>query len=130
MDFEPKSAKEIGTLELIRQGIYGFSISEALDKQSKAGNEMIELKLRIIDRNGHEKLITDYLVAARAGKLRNAAEACGILAKYESGSLTAADFIGCSGRVRVGIQRDRSGGFQDRNVVVDYVANSGGQVPE
>jgi hypothetical protein len=131
MKFEPKSSKEVATLDVFKSGVYRFSIIEAYDKLSKTtGSEMIELILRIIDRNGHEKLVRDFLLAARAATVRNAAETCGILTKYESGTLSASDFVGCTGRVRIGIERDRSGRYGARNIVVDYVADRDGLVPE
>jgi hypothetical protein len=132
MKIDPKSAQELATFDVAKSGVYRFGVIEAYDKISKtSGNEMVELKLEIVDRNGHRKIITDYLVAARAATVRAAAETCGILPAYESGSLSAADFVGCSGRVRIGIERDRSGRHGPKNVVVAYVvANGNGHIPE
>jgi hypothetical protein len=131
MKFDPKSAQDVASLSVIKSGVYQFLISEAVDKVSKtSGSEMIELKLQITDRNGHKRIVTDFLVAARAATVRSAAEACGLLTKYSSGSLSAADFLGCSGRARIGIERDRSGRYAPKNIVIDYVANGSGEASE
>ncbi len=104
MDFVPlkdkdRSAKQLPT------GIYYFEVIEATEKVSRNGNRMIELALRITDGNGLKRTLTDYLFSTiRPKKLCAAAMACGLVEAYDTGRLSAEDFLGKSGRVKVGIE--------------------------
>ena len=69
-------------------------------------------------------MITDYLVEKRIEKLRNAARACGLLDRYEAGTLTDTDFRGKRGNLKLGIEKGKKG-YPDKNVVIDYVCDGG-----
>lgn len=124
-----RTEEEIAELNLWPAGEYGFEIAAATDKISKikpdgtGGNEMIELKVAIFNSEGNQRILFDYLMdtAQMAYKLRHAAEACGILAKYEAGNLLASDFHGKTGHAKVRIQKDKTGNYPDKNVISDYV---------
>jgi hypothetical protein len=73
-------------------------------------------------------VITDSLVEKRGDKLRHAAEACGLLKGYEAGSLSDADFRNKRGKLKLGIEKDKTKTYPDKNVVIDYVCATG--VPE
>jgi hypothetical protein len=81
---------------------------------------MIVLRLRLHRKGEESKIITDYLVEQRARKLWNAAVACGLEAEYDEGEIGAADFKGCKGVLRLGIERAKNG-YGRRNQVIDYV---------
>lgn len=125
MRFAPKSDTEI-EMERAKatgvwlSGIYDFEITNAEDKISSKGNEMLVLTVAIFDKDGDRKHVTDYLLEAIAHKLKHAALACGLTAKYDLGTLVAMDFIGCTGRLRLGIETDRTGNFPDKNRILDY----------
>lgn len=121
MNFTPKSKEELAVMNLIAPGIYDYLIIDAKEKLSKSGHEMIELKLKIWDIHGHERVVFDYLLEAMAHKLRHFAESNGLLDKYESGSITANDCLNKSGKVEIIIQKDKTGQYGDRNSVKDYV---------
>ncbi len=121
MKFAPKTEKEVAEEGLLPRGEYGFEVVSAENKISRANNEMIELKLNIFDEHGDARSIFDYLLESMARKLRHAAEACGLLTEYESGDLDALDFVGKSGTLKIGIQKDKTGQYPDKNVVTDYV---------
>lgn len=120
MKFTPKSENEITSENLLTPGIYGFEIMEASDEVSKAGNEMIKLTVHVFD-DGEPVTIFDYLMEKVAYKLRHAAEACGLLADYESGILDAIDFQGKTGRCKVAVQKDKTGQYPDKNGIADYL---------
>ena len=121
MQFAPKSAQEIAASKLFARGTYAFQVMDATEKVSKrAGNQMIELRLRVTDDKGQSRSLTDYLVATQVEKLRHAALACGLLSKYEAGSLSDTDFRGLKGKLRIGIEKGKNGAA-DRNIVADYV---------
>ena len=92
MQFQPKTEKEIAEGKLLPKGEYDFEIIDATEKTSAAGNDMIELTLRVSNGDGMARVLTDYLLPKRAGKLRNCCAACGVLQKYESGVVSDDDF--------------------------------------
>lgn len=124
MKFTPKSEKEISESRLIPDGEYPFEVSSADDKVSKAGNDMIELWLRVYLDNGKFVQIPDYLMEKMEFKLRHACDACGIIDKYESGELDASDFEGKSGYVKIGTQ-PANGDWPAKNTVKDYILKDG-----
>lgn len=121
MQFKPKSEKEISEENLLPNGEYDFEVTAALDAKSASGNEMIKLQLNVFDDNGNLRIIFDYLLESMAFKLRHAADACGVIDKYESGSLVADDFMGKTGRLKLAIQKDKTGDYPDKNTVRDYI---------
>jgi len=123
MKFAPKSDKELSEANLLPAGIYDFEIGTAEDKVSHAGNEMIKVDLTVFDANGGKRFVYDYLMEAMAYKLKHAAQACGLEDKYNNGSLTADDFIGKCGKLKLKIQSDKNGVYADKNVVHDYVVD-------
>lgn len=127
MKFSPKSEKEIAEVNLLPEGSYPYQISQGEDKISKAGNEMIQLLVRVFKPDGSFNLVTDYLMEAVAHKLRHAADASGLTAKYESGQLLGADFVGKTGNLKLKIQKDKNGVYSDKNVIADYIVPKDGE---
>lgn len=121
MKFEPKSEKEVSNANLLPLGTYDAEVGTAEDKVSAAGNEMIKLDLSVYDATGKTHFVYDYLLEALAYKLRHAAEACGLLERYEAGNLEAEDFIGKTCKVKIKVQVDKDGKYPDKNVIQDYV---------
>jgi hypothetical protein len=121
MKFQPKTESEIKSENLLEPGVYDFEIMDAADKTSKAGNEMIELKICIYGADGNGVYIFDYLLESIAYKLRHACDACGLLDKYQTGTLAAADFINKTGKCKVATQKDKTGQYADRNGIADYI---------
>ena len=121
MDFKPRTEQEIADSKLWAKAVYPFEITEAVEKVSQSGgNPMIELKLKILRPDGASRVIPDYLVEKRAEKLKHAAAACGLLDKYETGSLPAGDFRGKRGKLKLAVEKGKNG-YADRNVVADYL---------
>lgn len=122
MRFEPKSAQEVDEAGLLDPGLYDFEVMEAEDKESKAGNDMVALGLRIEDHNGRGLKVLDWLVATDGGayKVRHFAESVGLLAEYERGDMPAGLMIGKTGRCKITI-KPANGEFRAKNAVADYV---------
>jgi hypothetical protein len=124
MRFQPKSEAALQEerdkkLGVWATGTYDFEVAHAVDTTSKAsGNDMITLDLHVYNTEGDRKALQDYLVASMEWKLRHCAYACGLGNKYETGELSATDFIGCAGRLRLGVEK--SAGYPDKNKVTDY----------
>lgn len=117
----PLSDKQLKDGDLIPKGEYDFSVQDAIDTYSQAGNEMIKLKIRVWMPDGRERTVFDYLLEALEYKLGHFCEATGLVDRYKSGLLEALDCIGKSGRLKIAIQSDKSGQYGDRSVVVDYI---------
>lgn len=130
MKFSPKTENEIKSANLLPAGEYDAEIGTAEDKVSAAGNEMIKLDVTVFDKGGGKHFIYDYLLEAMAFKLRHAAEACGLLEKYEKGLLEADDFIGksCTVKLKVDISKDVK--YPDKNVIADYVVGEKPKEPK
>jgi len=127
MRFTPKSEKEIAESNLLPEGEYPFEISSGADKISKAGNEMIELWVRVYKPDGSFNQVADYLMESMAYKLRHAAEACGLLDKYEAGSIVGTDFVGKTGMLKLNITKDKAGQYPDKNGIKDYIVPKEGE---
>lgn len=120
--FQPKTENELREANLIAaKTICDFEVLEANDKVSKAGNDMIELKLKVYRPDGGYIFVNDYLLASMEFKLRHSAAAIGALVKYNKGALSADDFTGKSGKLIVGIQKSEDPQYPDKNVVKDYI---------
>ena len=119
MHFQPKSEQEIAESKLWKTGVYDFEVLDAFEKTSKAGNPMIELKLRLSD-GVRTRIIWDYLLEETPEKLRHACAVCGLLDKYETGVLSNDDFVGKTGKLRLIVEKGK-GRYADKNAIADYL---------
>lgn len=122
MKFEPKTEAEVKQAsEVIWDGgFYDFEIMNGVDKKSKSsGADMIELRIKLFNGQGEEKIVYDYLLESIMYKLLHAAEACGLMEKYKSGELVGGDFEGCTGRLKLGVGKPQ-GEYPAKNEVKDY----------
>ena len=125
MNFKPATEDEIAANGVWPSGPYAFVILEAEEKVSASrGNPMLELRLEISRRDGKKRYVRDYLLPQRQEKLLHAARVCGVLETYNAGQLVPDDFIGKSGKLRLGVQRSR--GYPPKNVVEDYLTTTNG----
>lgn len=131
MRFQPKTEKEIQEANLWPAGIYDFEILpdtkigansySTCDRVSKSGNDMIQLVVKVVNDEGRDRVVIDYLMEQIEYKLRHAAVACGLEDEYESGQLHADQFIGKTGKLKLKIEKDKNGQYADKNAVADYV---------
>jgi|ERR1044071_770516 hypothetical protein len=125
MKFQPKTEEELQHMGLIDAGVYPFQVMEAVDKKSKSGNDMIEIKIKIWDSEGRERQCFDYLLESMAFKLRHFCETTGLIDKYNLGQIQSSDCIGKSGNVELiiqqGKQKPEGGYYPDKNSVKDYI---------
>lgn len=133
MKYTPKSEAELEkekqdalNASLLPNGEYDFEVLQTSDKASSSGAEMITLKLNIFDNEGNGRIIFDYLTEAMGWKIRHAADACGLLATYEAGSLSAASFEFATGKVKIKTQKGNKEYPNPKNVVEDYVKRGDG----
>jgi hypothetical protein len=126
MNFQPKSETELAAYKVWKKGEYGFEIIEATEKIATTGKTMIEMKVKVSDGDGGEKVVVDRLLAEMPLKLLHAAQVCGLHDKYLAGSITDADFAGKKGRLVLGIEKDKKKQYPDKNIVQDYVVSATG----
>lgn len=123
MRFSPMSEDELARASLLEPGVYPFEVISASEELSKAGNEMIRVKLNVFGPNDQQAHIFDYLMHHNpkvAYKMRHFCEATGLLQKYEAGTLSEADCEGKTGFVKIKID-PANGQYSAKNAVVDYV---------
>lgn len=127
MKFAPKTKEELETLNLLKPGVYHFSVANAEDKVSKSGNEMIALTLEVYD-NSSNRNVFDYLLEAMPQKLHSFCEATNMLHQYQHGTLKAHECIGKSAYVELAIQKGKEnpqgGNYPDKNEVKRYITKS------
>ncbi|MDT8333030.1 DUF669 domain-containing protein [Roseomonas gilardii] len=119
MRFTPKSSEELNTSDLFKAGDYEFEIASADAATSKAGNEMIKLRVKIYDDAGKSVSVFDYLMESAMWKLHNACKAVGLDAEYDSGDLDPSDFVGKTGRCKVVVEKNEQ--YGDQNKIRDYL---------
>jgi hypothetical protein len=129
MRFEAKSENELRRENLIPAGEYGFEVLTAEDKRSAKGNDMIALKLIVYLSDGSQRHVYDWILEAFSFKLRHFCEVTGLIEHYNAGRLCAADCVGRSGKVKLGINEDKSGDYPPSNKVLDYVVAKGNAQP-
>ena len=120
MRFDPKSAAQIDEDGLFPDGIYDCEVIHAEDKESKAGNEMIELSIRVYH-GEQSRVVKDWLLEKVAYKLRHAAETFGCMKQYEAGNLTGDNLMGKSGKCKLKLEPIKDT-FPAKNSVSDYVS--------
>lgn len=120
MKFQPKAEDECKkAFAPIPKGEYDFEVLEASDEVSKSGNDMIKINLAIWQGDKVICRVFDYLLSAMEAKLRHACDACGLLDRYQSGSLQAVDFVGRTGKVKIKIKKETAD-YPAKNEVEDY----------
>lgn len=121
MNFAPKTEKQLVEERLIPAGNYPFEVIGAEAKPSKAGNEMIEMEVRLFMPDGSSRGLKDWLTEKMAFKLFHFCAYTGLSQKYEAGTLTSHDCVGRTGYAKIVIQADKQGVYPDRNSIADYV---------
>lgn len=126
MRYEPKDANGI----LIPDGEYDAEISEAVEKRSKSGNDMMELKVKVWANGGGPRIVFDYIVVPSSlYKLKQIAGATGQMSTFESGEMGVDEVRNKSVRVSIKTQADKEGKFPDKNVVARYLPQEAGAKP-
>ncbi len=124
MQITPRTEKEIKEMRLVPEGEYYFKIIKAEEKVSKSsGQPMIELNLVIWDEKGKERYVTDYLINNdnMAFKIRHLYECIGMIEEYNSGNIDPFSLLNKEGNVKIIVQKDKKGIYNDKNVVKDYI---------
>ena len=128
MQFDPKTETQLDEAQMIPKGATcDFEVVQAADKRSKAGNDMIEVKLRVWH-SERDYLMHDYLMPSVAHKLLHFCEATGLTQHYAAGDLAAAHCVGRTGILIVGVEAAKDS-YPARNKVADYQGHRSGGKP-
>lgn len=103
--------------EVLEEFSFGTRVVRTEDAESKAGNDMIVLVLKVFH-NDKERVLVDYLTGGMEFKLRHAINSCGVDVDT---TITAKDFIGKCGRAKIGIQKSKDTQYPDKNSIADYL---------
>ena len=120
LEFQPKTEKEVSEAMLAPAGDYDFEVLKAEDATSKTGNPMITVTIGLYRDGSVKNRVTDYLLPAMEAKLRHFCDTTGLLARYEAGTLEAADCEGRAGQVRIVVDPAKDK-YQAKNSVKDYI---------
>ncbi len=94
------------------------TIETAVDKLSKSGNEMIEAGFKVYDEAGKQPTIKHYFVSSAPGMFKKLCKVLNL--DFESGDVSAESLIGKNVFVKVKIQKDEKGQFDDKNVIAAF----------
>ena len=129
--FTPVSEEEYKQKNCWKPGWYPAEIIDCVEKQSQAsGSLMFETKFQIFNDDGKSHFVTSYVMAEgkAAFQLRACAEAFGVLDQYHAGELTEDDLKGKTGYVKLAIQSDPNGVYDDKNVIRDFKKTVPGKI--
>ncbi len=123
LKFTPRKDEELSNL--LEEGEGQFEVIKAIKKESKSGNPMISLVLKCWDAKGNQGNIFEYLIlndnVFSMRKIKHFCYSVGLEQKYESGELNAYECENKSGNLIIGIQKDKTGKYPDKNSVYDFL---------
>lgn len=132
LQFEPKNEDELH--DYLEVGTGNFEVLKATRKDAKStGNPMIELVLKVWDKNGEQGLIYDNLMLTGTKfalkHIRHFCYSCGLENFYNAGKLNATDCVGKTGKLKIGfrpesISKDRTTTYRAKNIVEDYIISA------
>lgn len=121
MKFHPLTEQEIRDNKYLPTGTYFFTIKAAEEKLPAGGTHAIELQLTVARGDGRIYPLRDTLSSRNIDKLRALCLACGLIDKYQQGTITPADLVQKTGHARVFLTAPR-GEYPEKNVISTYIA--------
>lgn len=113
---------------VLEKGQYPFRVKSVIQKKTKSGAyEMLEVELGVIDNNGREITIKDWIVFMdeMAWKFRHFAATCDLMDFYEEDRLEHYHFLNKNGVVKLSIREyEKDGEVFKANAVADYIKPS------
>lgn len=94
------------------------TIETAVEKISKGGNEMIEAGFKVYDSAGKQPTIKHYFVSTAPGMFKKLCKVLNL--DFESGNISAESLVGKNLFVKVKIQKDETGRYDDKNVIAAF----------
>lgn len=131
MKFIPLTNEQIDAISpTFEPGLNEFIVKDAIQKTSKAGNEMIELKLEVSDNKDHTALIYDYIVSKDncMWKLKNFCEQVGLIENYNIGFIEPSDCLNKTGTC-ITRYRKATTEFSERLIIKEYCKKDNDSLP-
>jgi len=123
MLFTPKTEKEVSPL--FERGDYKFKVIDALEKDDRNGNPMLQVKMQVFHNviPGKTNIVDLWLTNNPNFEflIRHFSYSIGLAESYEKGSLSPEQCIDRIGIVRLGISVDKNHKYPDRNKAVDFI---------
>lgn len=124
MIFTPLTEDELQRASLVEDGVYDYVVIDSKEGISHAGNPKIDVRLKIWDKNGQEKLIFTNMSLMKL--LKHFCDMNGLQEQYNQGRIEAAMLMNKSGgQVVIGFDPEKPDGkngmYPAKNVVRDYV---------
>ena len=120
MKFKPQTEEEAALAERrpLPAGIYDAEVLLAEETRSKAGNDMLKIKLAVYRPNGGQEWVWDYITdtSYRLGQLMTV---CGLSDQYQKGEVHPDELEGKSFKVTLKVDPAR-GEYSARNSVGRY----------
>ncbi len=107
---------------LLTPGEADFEVLKATEKQSKSGNDMIELNIKVFDKDGKQTNVFDYLLSSEkfAWKIHQFCDAINKPEWYaENAELTAEKLVGQAGKCKIVIEKNDE--YGDRVKIKNYL---------
>lgn len=95
-----------------------WKVIQAIDAVSSSNNEQIVLTLKCRNAQGKEAQIKSYILM---WKVKQFCESAGLMEKFVSGELKAADCNGKTGFALAGIEYSKNPNFDDKNVIARFL---------
>ena len=120
MKFKPQSEEEAAAAErkTLPAGIYDAEVLEVIETRSKAGNDMLKIKLGVFRPQGGHDWVYDYITDT-SYRLAQLMTACGMSEQYQKGEVEADEIQGKCFQVTLKVDPAR-GDFSERNSVGRY----------
>lgn len=127
MDFNAQQMREDA---LIKEGRYKFTVLDAREKRSSAGNDMLNLKLSL-EVNGRRVVFYDSLILTPKmfWKVEHFCKAAGLGEKIDEGRLMAQDCLGKGGYIDLIQKCDQQSG-ELINAAKDYIKPEAAEAQE
>lgn len=123
MKIVPMNETEYSMRNVWPKGTYPCHINKAEEGNSqKSGDPFFKFEVQIFNESDNYRTIKAFVMAAGKAQwqLRSAVEAFGLLDKYHNGSVEAFDFEGKDAFAKVGVEEDKSGVFDPKNVIREF----------
>lgn len=96
--------------DTIPAGTYMATITAAVEKTSKSGNPMIEVKFDVYMPDGGQRTMRDWIVQTMAWKLGKIADAIGETEAFASGQFKSEDYVGRNLELKIEHKPDKRDG--------------------
>lgn len=124
MKFTPMTDEEIDKAGLMQLGEYDFEVMEAEEYTKDNGNVVTKLKLNVFDESGKGNSVLDWITPSFMKKFKHFFYAVGLQDSYETGQTDPTEYVGKSGKLKLGIGKpyvDGNGITRTNNSVDDYI---------